>query len=216
MKCPRARGWLASRFVPSQTPPDGRSDADLLAAHAAGDRYAFAELFGRHHTRLYRLARRSTPTSEDADDVVQEAMLSAHRGAASFRNDAAVSSWLHRIVVNACRDRLRRNASRATAALPEDGCPVADRTGSVETSLMVRQALLRLPADQRAAVLAVDMHGYSVADAAVLLDIAEGTVKSRCARARARLAVLLGQLAPACPPGHRRPADLSGCPPATP
>lgn len=183
--------------------PATRSDADLLAAHAEGDRYAFAELIGRHHSRLYRLARGSTPTAEDADDVLQEAMLSAHRAAASFRNDAAVGSWLHRIVVNACRDRLRRNASRPTALLPEDGCPVADRTGNVETSLMVRQALLRLPADQRAAVLAVDMHGYSVADAARLLDVAEGTVKSRCARARTRLAVLLGQLSPACPPGLR-------------
>ena len=61
---------------------------------------------------------------------------------------------------------------------------------------MVRQALLRLPTEQRAAVMAVDMHGYSVADAAALLDIAEGPVKSRCARARTRLAALLGCLAP--------------------
>lgn len=171
--------------------PD-RSDADLLAAHAAGDRYAFAELFTRHRSRLHRLARCSTPTAEDADDALQEAMLSAHRNAAAFRNDAAVGSWLHRIVVNACRDRLRRNASRPTEPLTEDGYPVADRTASVETGLIVRQALLRLPADQRAAVLAVDMHGYSVADAARILAVAEGTVKSRCARGRARLAAILG------------------------
>lgn len=175
----------------------GRSDADLLAAHAAGDRDAFAELFGRHRIRLYRLARGATPTAEDADDVLQEAMLSAHRGAATFRRDAAVGSWLHRIVVNACRDRLRRNASRPVAPLPEDGCPVPDHTVCVETALMIRQALLRLPAEQRAAVVAVDMHGYSVADAAMLLEVAEGTVKSRCSRARARLAVLLGHLSPA-------------------
>lgn len=175
----------------------GRSDAELLAAHAAGDRYAFAELFGRHRTRLYRLARCSTPTPEDADDVLQDAMLSAHRGAATFRHDAAVSSWLHRIVVNACRDRLRRNAFRTSGPLTEDCWQVADRTASVETALMVRQALLRLPAEQRAAVVAVDMHGYSVSDAAVMLHIAEGTVKSRCSRARARLAALLRQLSPA-------------------
>ena len=62
---------------------------------------------------------------------------------------------------------------------------------------MVREALLRLPVDQRAAVLAVDVHGYSVADAATLLDVAEGTIKSRCARARARLAILLSHLSPA-------------------
>jgi RNA polymerase sigma-70 factor (ECF subfamily) len=61
----------------------------------------------------------------------------------------------------------------------------------VDTVLVVRRALMRLPAEQRAAVLAVDMHGYSVADAAVLLGVAEGTVKSRCARGRARLTGLL-------------------------
>lgn len=203
MKCRTAIGWLASRFVRNIAGGDysgnhsGRSDADLLAAHAAGDRYAFEELFKRHRTRLYRLARGSTPTPEDADDVLQEAMLSAHRGAPTFRHDAAVSSWLHRIVVNACRDRLRRNASRPTEPLSEDGAPVPDRATGVETAIMVRQALLRLPADQRAAVVAVDMHGFSVADAAVLLDVAEGTVKSRCFRARTRLATLLRHLSPA-------------------
>ena len=197
MKCRTAARWLASRFVRSLSDDPGRTDAELLAAHTAGDRYAFAELFGRHHSRLYRLARGSTSTAEDADDVLQEAMLSAHRGAASFRNDAAVSSWLHRIVVNACRDRLRRNALRPTEPLPDDGCPVSDQTVGIETTLMVREALLRLPVDQRAAVLAVDVHGYSVADAATLLDVAEGTIKSRCARARARLAILLSHLSPA-------------------
>ena len=170
-----------------------RTDADLLVAHADGDRHAFAELFGRHRTKLYRLARRRSQNAEDADDAVQEAMLSAHRGAGSFRNDAAVGSWLHCIVLNACRDRLRRNVIRPTTALNDDDCiPVPDRAAEVETAIVVRQALMQLPVAQRAAVIAVDMHGYSVADAAALLGIAEGTVKSRCARARARLAVLLG------------------------
>lgn len=175
-----------------------RSDADLLSAHAAGDRRAFEELFRRHRDRLYRVARRRCPTDEDAADAVQEAMLSVHRGAGSFRHDAAVSSWLHRIVVNACQDRLRRNAVRPTTVLADADCvPVADRTAAMETALVVRQALLRLPAEQRSAVVAVDMQGYSVADAAALLNVAEGTVKSRCARGRARLAVLLCSLSPA-------------------
>jgi len=169
-----------------------RSDADLLSAHLAGDRLAFAELFGRHRIQLYRLARRRSQSAEDADDAVQEAMLAAHRGAGSFRNDAAVSSWLYRIVVNTCRDRLRRNAIRPTIPLTDDTVvSVCDRTSEVETAIVVRQALLQLPPTQRSAVVAVDMHGYSVADTAALLKVAEGTVKSRCARARARLAVLL-------------------------
>jgi len=169
-----------------------RSDADLLSAHLAGDSLAFAELFGRHRIQLYRLARHRSQSAEDADDAVQEAMLAAHRGAGSFRNDAAVSSWLYRIVVNTCRDRLRRNAIRPTIPLTDDTVvSVCDRTSEVETAIVVRQALLQLPPTQRSAVVAVDMHGYSVADTAALLKVAEGTVKSRCARARARLAVLL-------------------------
>jgi RNA polymerase sigma-70 factor, ECF subfamily len=178
-----------------------RSDAELLAAHVAGDRYAFGELFHRHQRQLHRLARLTTRTPEDADDALQDAMLSAHRGAGSFRHDAAVGSWLHRIVVNACLDRLRRAKAHRTVPL-EDVYPVADRTAQVETAIVVERALARLPIGQRAAIVAVDMQGYSVADTARLLGVPEGTVKSRCARARARLAELLGYLdtsAPATP-----------------
>jgi RNA polymerase sigma-70 factor (ECF subfamily) len=119
-------------------------------------------------------------------------MLSAHRAAPSFRHDSAVGSWLHRIVVNACLDRSRRNPLYTNVILSEDSATVADRTGLVDTALVVRQALMRLPPEQRAAVVAVDMAGYSVADTARLLNVAEGTVKSRCARGRSRLASLLG------------------------
>ncbi len=173
--------------------PEQRSDAELLAAHVAGDRFAFAELFRRHHRQLHRVARLTSRSVEDAEDALQEAMASAHRGAGTFRHDAAVSSWLHRIVVNACLDRLRRSKTHLTTVL-DDVYPVPDRTAQVDTAITVQQALMRLPAEQRAAVVAVDMHGYSVADTAQLLGVAEGTVKSRCARARARLAVTLGYL----------------------
>ena len=177
------------RFGGSQQPQ--RSDAELLAAHVAGDRYAFEELFLRHHRQLYRLARLTSRTSEDAADALQDAMLSAHRSAASFRNDAAVSSWLYRIVVNACLDRLRRNKIHLTVCIEDDAYPVSDSTSRSDTAVVVQRALMRLPVDQRAAVVAVDMQGYSVADAARLLGVPQGTVKSRCARARARLALML-------------------------
>jgi RNA polymerase sigma-70 factor, ECF subfamily len=169
------------------------SDAELLAAHVAGDRYAFEELFYRHRRQLHRVARLTSRSREDAEDALQDAMVSAHRSAGSFRQDAAVSSWLYRIVVNACLDRLRRNKTHLTTAL-DDVYPVADRTAQVETAIAVHRALMRLPVEQRAAVVAVDMHGYSVADTAAMLGVAEGTVKSRCARARARLAAILGYL----------------------
>ena len=175
--------------------PQERSDAELLAAHVAGDRYAFEELFHRHHRQLHRLARLSSRSPEDAAEALQDAMLSAHRSAGSFRQDAAVSSWLYRIVVNACLDRLRRAKAQPTAPL-DDIYPVADQTSQVETAILVQRALMRLPVEQRAAVVAVDMQGYSITDTAKMLGVAEGTVKSRCARARARLAVLLGYLKP--------------------
>lgn len=170
-----------------------RSDAELLAAHVAGDRYAFEELFYRHHRHLHRLARLTSRNPEDAKDALQDAMLSAHHGASSFRNDAAVSSWLYRIVVNACLDRLRRNKTHPTTTL-DDVYPVPDRTAQADTAIVVQRALMRLPVEQRAAVVAVDMQGYSIAETARMLGVAEGTVKSRCSRARARLAVLLGYL----------------------
>ena len=102
-----------------------------------------------------------------------------------------MTTWLHRIVVNACLDRLRRD--RPTTALPERELP--DRTdahGQVETRLDVREALARLPEGQRMALVLVDMHGLSVAEAATILEVAEGTVKSRCARGRSALAVMFG------------------------
>ena len=194
---PAVPGVANVRAVPSSSGP-ARSDAELLSAHARGDRRAFEELFRRHHGALYRLARRRSGSDQDADDAVQDAMLRAHRGAGSFRYDAAVGSWLHRIVVNACRDQLRRNAIRATLPLSEEHAPpVPDPAARLEVQALVWQALLRVPAEQRAAVVAVDMYGYSVSEAAALLKVAEGTIKSRCARGRARLGVLLDCLSPA-------------------
>ncbi|MCG5433098.1 RNA polymerase sigma factor SigM [Mycobacterium sp. MYCO198283] len=183
-----------------------RTDAELLKAHVAGDPYAFEQLFLRHQRQLYRLARASTRTPEDAADALQDAMLSAHRAAARFRHESAVSTWLHRIVVNACLDRLRRTISRPTVDLDDVVLPVSDASSDTETALLVEAALLRLPVEQRAAVVAVDMQGYSVADAARLLGVAEGTVKSRCSRGRARLAASLGHLRSGSP---RVPADRS-------
>lgn len=174
-----------------------RTDAELLAAHVAGDRYAFEELFYRYERQLYRLAYLTSRHREDAADALQDAMLSAHRSAPAFRHDASVSSWLYRIVVNSCLDRLRRNKVHVSSPL-EDHCHhVRDPTPRVDTTLIVERALLRLPLEQRAVVVAVDMQGYSVAETARLLGVPEGTVKSRCSRARAKLATTLACLSPA-------------------
>lgn len=172
-----------------------RTDAELLAAHVAGDRYAFEELFYRHHRQLYRLAQLTSRDPDDAADALQDALLAAHRTAHRFRNDSAVSSWLYRIVVNACLDRLRRNKSRAYSELDDQAGPVVDPTGRVDTAIVIERALMRLPLEQRAAVVAVDMQGYSVAETARMLGVPEGTVKSRCSRARTKLAASLSSFA---------------------
>ncbi|GJF11436.1 ECF RNA polymerase sigma factor SigM [Mycolicibacterium cyprinidarum] len=168
-----------------------RTDAELLTAHVNGDRYAFEELFYRHHRQLYRLALLTSRDRDGAADALQDALLAAHRAARTFRHDSAVSSWLYRIVVNACLDRLRRNKSHAYEELDEQLCGAVDPTGQVDTMIVVERALMRLPVEQRAAVVAVDMQGYSVAETARILGIAEGTVKSRCSRARSKLAAML-------------------------
>jgi RNA polymerase sigma-70 factor, ECF subfamily len=172
-----------------------RTDAELLAAHVNGDRYAFEELFYRHDRRLFRLALLTSRDPDDAADALQDALLAAHRAASTFRNDSAVSSWLYRIVVNACLDRLRRNKSHTCEELNEQLCRAVDPTRQVDTAIVVERALMGLPVEQRAAVVAVDMRGYSVAEAARILGVAEGTVKSRCSRARSKLAASLACIA---------------------
>ena len=171
---------------------DDDSDAALLRAHVAGDASAFDALVRRHRDRLWAVALRTLGDREDAADAVQEALISAFRNAGSFRGDSAVTTWLHRIVMNACFDRIRRHKSRPTVELPD--AELAATPVDTDTSLDVRDALARLPEDQRAAIVLVDLEGFSVADAADVLDVPIGTVKSRCARGRARLAVMLGYL----------------------
>lgn len=189
----------------------GPDDRALLQAHVQGDHAAFGTLFARHRDRLWAVALRTTGDREEAADALQDAMVAAFRRADSFRGDSAVTTWLHRIVVNACLDRLRRAKVRRTEALPDEptdhldprmlpGAPVpasaavvdpADLVVDHERRVAVFAALRQLPPDQRVALVLVDMEGFSVQEAAAILDCAPGTVKSRCSRGRARLLPLL-------------------------
>jgi RNA polymerase sigma-70 factor (ECF subfamily) len=177
----------------ADAPDAGPSDATLLRRHAAGDPDAFAELVRRHQRRLWAVALRTLGDPDEAADALQDALISAHRSAGGFRGDAQVTTWLHRIVVNACLDRARRRQARPTVPLPEDATIVdpADAIGRRELSVDLEAALARLPLEQRLAVVLVDVHGYHVDEVAAMLGVATGTVKSRCARGRARLAALL-------------------------
>jgi RNA polymerase sigma-70 factor (ECF subfamily) len=190
---------------PQRDEPDDRT---LLRRHLEGDPESFGRLFTRHRDRLWAVALRTTGDPEEAADALQDALVSAFRKADTYRGDAAVTTWLHRIVVNACLDRLRRRQTRATAPLPDDldtavaDLPDGDRSALVdpadvavdgELRRAVLAALAALPPEQRAAVVLVDMEGYSVEETAAFLDCAPGTVKSRCARARAKLLPLLAE-----------------------
>ena len=174
------------------------TDAELIAAHAAGDQHAFGELVRRHRDRMWAVALRTLRDPDEAADALQDAFISAFRAAGSFRAESQVTTWLHRIVVNACLDRVRRRNARPTSPLPEAGphepAVPRDAMSERETQLAVHEALGTLPEEQRAAIVLVDIEGYSVAETASILGVAEGTVKSRCARGRAKLAVLLGHL----------------------
>jgi RNA polymerase sigma-70 factor (ECF subfamily) len=203
----------------------------------AGYPEAFGTLFARHRDRLWAVALRTTGDPEDAADALQDAMIAAFRRAGSYRGDAAVTTWLHRVVVNACLDRLRRRRvrradpipddleERVGRQLPADGPGVLGGSGEVvdpqvlavdrERRRAVLAALEQLPPDQRAALVLVDMEGYSVEETAAILDCAAGTVKSRCSRGRARLLPLLREHAPqpraaGGPGGPPAPADGRG------
>ncbi|MFJ9176901.1 RNA polymerase sigma factor SigM [Streptomyces sp. NPDC102360] len=207
------------------------NDQDLLARHVAGDKDAFGELVRRHRDRLWAVALRTLGDREEAADAVQDALVSAYRAAHTFRGQSAVTTWLHRITVNACLDRARKMASRKTA--PVDDADRLDQLlephesadAPVERSDLHRQlieALSVLPSDQRAALVLVDMQGYPVAEAARILDVPTGTVKSRCARGRAKLLPLLTHLRTeggsqeggANPPPERNRAQGTSVPPA--
>ncbi|MDX6373084.1 MAG: polymerase sigma-70 factor, subfamily [Nocardioidaceae bacterium] len=199
------------------------TDHELLRAHVDGDPDAFGTLFRRHRDRLWAVALRTMGNPEDAADGLQDGMIAAYRRAGSFRGDAAVTTWLHRVVVNACLDRIRAAKVRRAEPLPEDLEDIGNR-GSLVTSTteaadpadlavvqerrrMVLDALDQLPTDQKAALILVDMEGYPVAEVAAMLDCAVGTVKSRCSRGRARLAMLLGVLRPGGEPDHVHPGN---------
>jgi RNA polymerase sigma-70 factor (ECF subfamily) len=176
--------------------PGEPTDAILLRRHVAGDPDAFGLLFRRHSGRLWAVALRIVCDPDDAADALQEAMLSAFRRAGDFRGESAVTTWLHRIVVNASLDLLRRRSARSVSWSGDpDDLPVPEpRQGVSSTESRLDVAMRTLPPPQRAALVLVDMLGYSVADASAILGVSEGTVKSRCARGRTKLLPYLSHL----------------------
>ncbi|MDF0529416.1 RNA polymerase sigma factor SigM [Tsukamurella sp. 8F] len=172
------------------------TDEQLVAGTVAGHREAFGELYRRHQRHLWATAVSTVRSIDDAQDCLQDAMLRAFVLCGEFRGDCHVASWLHRIVVNACVDRARRNRIRVTFPMPDDVSGLGSDDGRaiemVDARVTTWGVLSRLPEEQLQAVLAVDMYDLSIEAAADALGVAPGTIKSRRARARAKLARSLG------------------------
>jgi RNA polymerase sigma-70 factor (ECF subfamily) len=171
------------------------ADRELVARHRQGDLDAFGEIYRRHAGRLYSLAYRMVGHAGDAEDLLQEIFLQAHRKLHSFKGESALVTWLYRLGMNLCLDHLRSRASRmsqATASLDDEyGPPMpAAPAGAVELTvsrLDLERAIATLPEGCRAAFLLHDVEGFEHREVAEMLGIAEGTSKSQVHKARLRL-----------------------------
>lgn len=173
-------------------------DEDLVRRFLSGDRGAFAALVERHERRMYNLALRMTGREEDARDATQDAFLTALRKLSSFRGEAAFTTWMHRVTVNACYDLLRKRQRQPLLDLGDDDRPrrepppAPDPADASNLSIDVQRALLEVPPDFRAVMILHDVHDLPQNEVAEILGIAVGTVKSRLHRGRVALARAMG------------------------
>jgi RNA polymerase sigma-70 factor (ECF subfamily) len=171
-----------------------RSDAELLRAHLAGEPGAFTVLANRYYPRLWSTAVHTLSNREDAADAVQDTLMRAHQAAASCESGDSIWPWLRQILRNICLDRHRRDRARPAEAVPGEVLdqipaprnPIVDH----EERMDVFAALEQLPSEQSRVIFLVEIAGYPVHEAAKLLGVAEGTVKSRGWRGRKRMAEL--------------------------
>ncbi len=184
--------------------PDERSETVTdseklwLARSREGDVESFEKLIGRYQKTAYNVALRMMHHEEDAKDVTQEALIKAFKSIQSFRGDSGFSTWLYRILVNTCKDELRKRRGN-TVSLEQgrqsdsgfEAIELADETfapevvlESVTTRQTINEAIRALPEQNRTAVILRDVQGYSYEDIGVLLGCPVGTVKSRINRGR--------------------------------
>ncbi|MDQ3951712.1 MAG: sigma-70 family RNA polymerase sigma factor [Actinomycetota bacterium] len=177
----------------------GRSDEELLERAAAGDQRAFSALVRRHEDRVFGIAIRITGDRADALDATQDTFVAVFRQAGSFRAEAAFTTWLYRVAVNASRDllRKRRRFPEPAEELPERARPGIGTEETVGLRIDLARALAQLPEEYREAVVMHDLGALPYDEIARLTGAALGTVKSRISRGRRRLAELLEQPAPA-------------------
>lgn len=170
-------------------------DPSLVEAAQQGDQAALNTLLNQHYDRVYAVCRRLAGNDADAADATQEALMAIVRGLPRFDGRAKFSTWSYRVATNACLDELRRRGRRPTPGLPDHETealgPDHDRPGvddTVADRLVLDDALRALPEEFRAPVVLRDQLGMDYAEIAATLQIPPGTVRSRIARGRARLA----------------------------
>ena len=174
-------------------------DVSLVKRIQGGDRAAFASLMSRYNRRLYRLARATLRNDADADDALQNAYLLAYKSLHQFRGDASVTTWLSRLVLNECMDRLRRNARREkvlpmsspTAAInevPDSGIDSPDqKLARDQVRVLLDRKLDELPRDFRQVFVLRSVEELSVEETARILGVPEATIRTRHLRARSLL-----------------------------
>jgi RNA polymerase sigma-70 factor (ECF subfamily) len=184
---------------PSAGGSGGRAaELELVERCRRGELGAFEELYRAHSGRLFSLAVRMLANRADAEDMLQEIFLSAHRKLDSFRGDAALGTWLYRLAMNQILDHVRSRAAR-TGQLTDgldDTSLLADGAGHrladrAIDRIDLERALAELPEGCRAAFVLHDVEGLEHKEVSDVLGIAEGTSKSQVHKARLRLRGLL-------------------------
>jgi RNA polymerase sigma-70 factor, ECF subfamily len=172
--------------------PSEERDEDLVRRAVDGDRAAFGIIVERHERRVYNLALRMTGHEEDARDATQDAFLMALRKLASFRGEAAFTTWLHRVTVNTCYDLLRKRNRAPLLSTAEDHEPEPppwpDHADATDLSIDVQRALLAVPEDYRVVMILHDVQDLPYEEVAAIVGTPVGTVKSRLHRGRVALA----------------------------
>ena len=176
------------------------ADLELAARCRAGDAGAFEELYRQHARRLFGLVVRMIGSVDDAEDLLQEVFLQAHRKLSGFRGDSALGTWLYRMTMNQCLDHLRGRQvrmNRATASLDENEAdePVAPAPviPAPVSRVDLERAIESLPPGARAAFLLHDVEGFEHREIAQILGISEGTSKSQVHKARMKLRAMLSR-----------------------
>lgn len=185
-------------FTQSTEGGEEPTDAELVATYVGGDHRAFNMIVTRHEKHLKWVARKYGNNDDDAHDILQEALLKASRNMHLYRAEAALSTWLHRLVLNSGYDWAKHRTRRELAILDdtdttpaEDPRLAVDPLGYLDVAMTIRQAMDTLHVDQRNALLLVDLGGYGIEDVATFEGVKPGTIKSRRARAKEQLRGLL-------------------------